>query len=78
MSESDDTGERGVSVTNVSVNGVDVGALAGTPTVRVGMLDDKRVTVVTLKLITSRLEIRGDLADGERRAARAGFTAKID
>ncbi|WDM16752.1 hypothetical protein J3S85_37965 [Streptomyces lavenduligriseus] len=74
--EDEDTGESGVSVTRVVVNGVDVGRLAKAPKITVGT--DRRCTTVTITLVPSRLEIRGDLADGDRRDARAGFTAKID
>ncbi|MFG3014290.1 hypothetical protein ACGFZB_28505 [Streptomyces cinerochromogenes] len=74
--EDDDTGETGVSVTRVMVNGVDVGRLAKAPKISVGT--DRRCTTVTITLVPSRLEIRGDLADGDRREPRAGFTAKID
>jgi hypothetical protein len=35
-------------------------------------------TTITLTLVPARLEIRGEHADGDRREARAGFTAKID
>lgn len=76
LEEADDTGADGVIVTRVSVNGVDVGRLAGVPTITVGTKDD--VTKVTLTLVPSRLEIRGELADGERREPRAGFAAKLD
>jgi hypothetical protein len=76
--EGDDTGEDGVSVTHVTVNGVDVGRLACVPDVCVAGRDDGKVTTVVLTLIPSRLEIRGALADGDRRPIRAGFTAMID
>ncbi|MGW6948968.1 hypothetical protein ACWGHD_18840 [Streptomyces xanthophaeus] len=77
LTESDDTGEDGVLVTHVSVNGVDVGRLACVPRVRVAGKGEGRITTVTLTLVPSRLEIRGALADGDQRASRAGFTAKI-
>ncbi len=76
MEEADDTGEDGVIVTRVSVNGVDVGRMAEAPTIVVGVKD--QVTKITLTLVPSRLEIRGELSDGERRESRAGFAAKID
>jgi hypothetical protein len=76
LEEADDTGEGGVIVTRAIVNGVDVGRLAKAPEITVGMKDD--VTTVTLTLALSRLEIRGENADGDRRAPRVGFTAKID
>jgi hypothetical protein len=76
LEEADDTGEGGVIVTRAIVNGVDVGRLAKAPEITVGMKDD--VTTVTLTLALSRLEIRGENADGDRRAPRAGFAAKID
>lgn len=76
MVESDDTGEDGVSITSVSVNGVDVGRLAEVPKVKIGTRDV--LTTVTLTLAVSRLEVRGELAEGDRRAPRAGFTAKIE
>lgn len=75
LEEADDTGETGVSVTRVIVNGVDVGRLAKAPRVHVGT--DRRCTTVTLTLVPSRLEIRGEHADGDRRASRAGFTAEL-
>lgn len=75
LEEADDTGEDGVSVTRVIVNGVDVGSLTAAPKVRVGVKGV--VTEVTIKLAVSRLEIRGELADGDRRESRAGFTAKV-
>jgi hypothetical protein len=76
LEEADDTGETGVSVTRVLVNGVDVGRLARAPKISVGT--ERRCTTVTLTLVPSRLEIKGELADGERREPRAGFAAKID
>ncbi|MFB6677151.1 hypothetical protein ACFCWG_33050 [Streptomyces sp. NPDC056390] len=78
LEEADDTGEDGVIVTRVSVNGVDVGRLAKTPKISVGSGKDRSVTTVTITLIPSRLEIKGELADGDRREPRAGFAAKID
>ncbi|WP_328967976.1 hypothetical protein [Streptomyces sp. NBC_00239] len=74
--EDDDTGEEGVTITRVLVNGVDVGRLAGAPKVRAR--SGGSVTTVTLTLVPSRLEIRGALADGDRREPRAGFAAKIE
>lgn len=74
--EEDDTGETGVSVTRVLVNGVDVGRLAKAPKINVGV--DRRCTTVTITLVPSRLEIKGEHADGDRREPRAGFAAKID
>jgi hypothetical protein len=76
LEEADDTGETGVSVTRVIVNGVDVGRLAKAPKIDVGT--DRRCTTVTITLVPARLEIKGELADGERREPRAGFAAKID
>ncbi|MEU2332679.1 hypothetical protein ABZ770_16095 [Streptomyces sp. NPDC006654] len=76
LEEADDTGADGVIVTRVSVNGVDVGRLAEAPKIVVGTKGN--VTTVTIKLVPSRLEIRGELADGGRREPRAGFAAKID
>ncbi|MFF1684522.1 MULTISPECIES: hypothetical protein [unclassified Streptomyces] len=78
LEEADDTGEDGVIVTRVSINGVDVGRLAKAPKIVVGTDKDRSVTTLTLTLIPSRLEIKGELADGNRREPRAGFTAKID
>lgn len=75
MEERDDDGSDGVSITHVSVNGVDVGLMAKPPRVRVGTGGER--TTVTLTLAVSRLEIRGEHADGERRAPRAGFTADL-
>ncbi|WP_030962704.1 hypothetical protein [Streptomyces sp. NRRL S-378] len=77
LTEENDTGEDGVIVTHVSVNGVDVGRLAAVPKIRVGQRGGG-VTTVTLVIVPSRLEIRGDLADGDRREPRAGFAAKIE
>lgn len=76
LEEADDTGEDGVIVTRVSINGVDVGRLAKPPKINVG--SDRNVTTVTLTLVPSRLEIKGEHADGDRREPRAGFAAKID
>jgi DNA-directed RNA polymerase alpha subunit len=76
LEEADDTGASGIVVTRVSVNGVDVGRLARAPKTSVGVGDD--VTTIMLTLIPSRLEIKGELADGDRREPRAGFAAKID
>ncbi|GGX27025.1 hypothetical protein [Streptomyces chryseus] len=78
MTEDDDTGEEGVIVSRVSVNGVDVGIMSEPPKVKIGTQGSKTITTVTLTLIPSRLEITGELADGERREPRAGFTAKIE
>jgi hypothetical protein len=78
LTEEQDTGEDGVLVTHVSVNGVDVGRLASAPRVRVAGKGEGKITTVTLTLIPSRLEIRGELADGERREPHTGFAAKID
>ncbi|MCY0926205.1 hypothetical protein OTB20_08300 [Streptomyces sp. H27-H1] len=77
LTEEQDTGEDGVLVTHVSVNGVDVGRMACVPRVRVAGKGEGKITTVTLTLIPSRLEIRGELADGDRREPRAGFAAKI-
>jgi hypothetical protein len=74
--EEDDTGETGVSVTRVLVNGTDVGRLAKAPKISVGV--DRRCTTITITLVPSRLEIKGEHADGDRREPRAGFAAKID
>ncbi|MEW1551348.1 hypothetical protein [Streptomyces tsukubensis] len=75
LEDTDDTGEGGVIVTRVLVNGCDVGRLAKAPRISVG--HDRQCTTVTLTLVPSRLEIRGEHADGERRAPRAGFTAAL-
>ncbi|MFF1417649.1 hypothetical protein [Streptomyces sp. NPDC058280] len=77
LEEVDDTGEDGLMVTRVIVNGVDVGRLAKAPKINVGMKDERTLTTVTITLVPSRLEIKGEHADGDRREARAGFTAKI-
>lgn len=76
MEESGTTGEDGVHITSVSVNGVDVGLMAEVPTVKVGTRDT--ATTVTLTLVVSSLDIRGEHVHGERRESRAGFTAKIN
>jgi hypothetical protein len=76
LEEADDTGEDGVVVTRVSVNGVDVGKMAKPPKVVVGHA--RECTTVTITLVPSRVEIRGEHADGDRREPRAGFAAKID
>ncbi|MEU1200102.1 hypothetical protein ABZ446_28305 [Streptomyces sp. NPDC005813] len=76
LEEADDTGETGVSVTRVIVNGVDVGRLSKAPKINVGT--NRTCTTVTITLVPSRLEIRGELADGDRHEPRAGFAAKID
>ncbi|WP_228973384.1 hypothetical protein [Streptomyces sp. DH12] len=78
LEEADDTGEEGVIVTRVLVNGVDVGKITETPKISVGTKSSGSLTTITLTLAPSRLEIRGEHADGERRAPRAGFAAKID
>ncbi|MFD7900149.1 hypothetical protein [Streptomyces sp. NPDC059743] len=78
LEEADDTGEDGVMATRVIVNGTDVGKVRGVPKVKVGTRGSDTVTTVTLTLVPSRLEIRGELADGDRREPRAGFTAKIN
>ncbi|WP_347728172.1 hypothetical protein [Streptomyces sp. CAU 1734] len=62
-------------MTRVLVNGTDVGLVAA-GSIRVRVRDDD-VTTVTVTLIPSRLEIRGEHADGERTQPRAGFTAKL-
>ncbi|MET4921132.1 hypothetical protein P3L51_01905 [Streptomyces sp. PSRA5] len=77
LHEEADTGEDGLMVTHVSVNGVDVGRLAKAPKIAVGTKDDRSLTTITLTLVPSRLEIKGEHADGDRRESRAGFTAKI-
>jgi hypothetical protein len=59
------------------VNGVDVGTVASAPKIKVGTRLGRTVTTITLTLIPSRLEIKGEHADGDRREPRAGFTAKI-
>ncbi|MFG2292071.1 hypothetical protein [Streptomyces sp. NPDC048603] len=74
--EDDDTGENGVSVTRVLVNGTDLGRVLDDVKIRVG--SDGRPTTIRLTLVPSRLEIRGELADGDRREPRAGFTAALD
>ncbi|RMB86405.1 hypothetical protein [Streptomyces shenzhenensis] len=76
LEEADDAGEDGVIVTRVSVNGVDVGKFAKPPKINVGR--DRSSMTVTITLVPSRLEIRGELADGARRQPRVGFAAKID
>ncbi|MFB7115754.1 hypothetical protein [Streptomyces sp. NPDC056291] len=76
MVEDEDAGEEGVIVTRVLVNGVDVGKIAKPPKISVG--HDRSCTTVTITLVPSRLEIRGELADGDRREPRAGFTAEIN
>lgn len=78
LEEADDTGEGGLQVTRVSVNGVDVGQLARPPKISVGSKADRSLTTITLTLVPARLEIRGEHADGDRRAPRAGFTAEIN
>ncbi|MGP3750906.1 hypothetical protein [Streptomyces sp. IBSNAI001] len=78
MEEADDTGEDGLSITRVIVNGVDVGRLAKPPKIAVGTKEDRTLTTVTITLVPARLEIRGEHADGDRREPRAGFTAKIN
>lgn len=76
LEEADDTGEEGVIVTRVSVNGVDVGKLASPPKIKVGHA--RECTTVTITLVPARLEIKGEHANGDRREPRAGFAAKID
>lgn len=75
LEERDETGEDGVSVTHVIVNGTDLGRVASSMKVKIGT--NGTPTMITLTLIPSRLEIRGELADGDRREPRAGFAAKI-
>ncbi|MDQ0958518.1 hypothetical protein QFZ66_002396 [Streptomyces sp. B4I13] len=74
--EEGDTGADGVVVTRVVVNGTDVGRLAKAPKITVG--HDRTCTTITLTLVPTRLEIKGEHADGDRREPRAGFAAKID
>ncbi|MFF3142146.1 hypothetical protein ACFVRU_10550, partial [Streptomyces sp. NPDC057927] len=76
LEEADDTGADGVIVTRVSINGVDIGKMSKPPKIVVGHA--RECTTVTITLIPSRLEIKGELADGDRREPRAGFAAKID
>ncbi|MGW1269676.1 hypothetical protein [Streptomyces sp. NPDC002491] len=76
LEEAGDTGADGVVVTRVWVNGTDVGRLARAPKINVG--HDRACTTITLTLVPSRLEIKGEHADGDRREPRAGFAAKID
>jgi hypothetical protein len=78
LEEADDTGEQGVIPTRAIVNGVDIGTLAEAPKISVGDRGKGKITTVTLTLIPSRLEIRGEHADGDRRQPRAGFAAKIN
>ncbi|MET9959344.1 hypothetical protein ABZ128_09680 [Streptomyces sp. NPDC006326] len=75
LEERDDTGEEGVSVTHVIVNGVDVGRVGADLKIKIGTAGAP--TTIRMTLIPSRLEIRGELADHDRREPRAGFTAKI-
>jgi hypothetical protein len=76
LEEADDTGEDGVIVTRVSINGVDVGKMAKPPKISVGHA--RECTTITITLVPSVLTIKGELADGDRREPRAGFAAKID
>jgi hypothetical protein len=70
--EDEHTPGEGVIVTRVVVNGVDVGRLAEPPKVRTG--DAKGImATVTLTLVPSRLEIRGDDVPAEGKGF--GFTA---
>ncbi|MDX2793986.1 hypothetical protein [Streptomyces scabiei] len=78
LEEADDTGEDGLIPTRAIVNGVDVGRLLSAPKITVGDRGKGALTTITLVLIPSRLEIRGELADGDRHEPRAGFAAKID
>lgn len=78
LEEADDTGEDGLQVTRVIVNGTDVGRLDRPPKIHVGTRSEHALTTVTLTLVVSRLEIKGEHADGDRREPRAGFTAKIN
>ncbi|WP_069752971.1 hypothetical protein [Streptomyces sp. EN16] len=78
LEEADDTGEDGLSITRVIINGVDVGRLAKPPKIAVGTKQDRTLTTVTITLVPARLEIKGEHADGDHRAPRAGFAAKID
>lgn len=78
LEEADDTGEEGVIVTRVLVNGIDVGKITETPKISIGTKASGSLTTITLTLAPSRLEIRGEHADGDRREPRAGFAAKID
>ncbi|MFE7624255.1 hypothetical protein [Streptomyces sp. NPDC057509] len=77
LEEADDTGEDGLQVTRVTVNGTDVGRLAVSPEIHVGTKGAQDLTTITLTLVPARLEIRGEHADGDHREPRAGFTAKI-
>jgi hypothetical protein len=61
MVESDSTGEDGVSITSVSINGTDVGLMAAIPRVHIGARDN--VTTVTLKLVVSWLHCEDQLKE---------------
>lgn len=75
LEEADDTGADGVSVTRVLINGHDVGRLAKAPKVDVGV--NSSCTTVTIVLVPSRLEVRGEHADGQRsHEPRIGFGAR--
>jgi hypothetical protein len=63
---------EGVVVTRVVVNGVDVGRIAEPPKIRTGNGKSTMATV-TLVLVPSRLEIRGD--DAPSAGKSFGFTA---
>ncbi|MYY03045.1 MULTISPECIES: hypothetical protein [unclassified Streptomyces] len=78
LEEADDTGEDGLQVTRVRVNGTDVGRLHVAPEIHVGSAGARDLTTITLTLVPAHLEIRGEHADGDRREPRAGFTAKIN
>ncbi|KDQ65694.1 hypothetical protein [Streptomyces sp. NTK 937] len=77
LEEADDTGEDGLQVTRVIVNGVDVGRLAKAPKIHVGTSSSSDLTTITLTLIPGRLTIKGEHADGDHRETKIGFTAKI-
>ncbi|MEU3777740.1 hypothetical protein AB0F11_32010 [Streptomyces sp. NPDC032472] len=74
LEERDDTGEDGVSVTHVIVNGVDLGRVGADLRIKVGT--NGSPTTIKVTLIPSRLEIRGSLAEEDRQGSRVGFTAK--
>jgi hypothetical protein len=78
LEESNDTGENGVVVTRVTINGVDVGRLAKTPKIDIGTRGNDKITTVTITLLPSRLVIKGEHADDDRREPRVGFTVKIN
>jgi hypothetical protein len=76
LQEDDDTGDDGVSVGRVYVNGVDVGLMAAAPKVKVGTRGTR--TTVTLTLAPACVEIKGEHRTPATGSSTFGFTGRDD